>query len=350
MNTFFIAGAQRSGTTLLSVMLSKHPSISLDSHSIAFRLVSCFGYYNKILPYNLNYTKEELLAWLIKIDYKGRLHDLLGTKNLSEFPDARTFIQEGINQKLKAKEKTVFGDKSPNIENFVPELLLLIPDAKFIHVVRDGRAAALSKATRAHKNIYLAAQEWVDSNIAGLSNQALIGSDRYKMIKYEDLLLEPEKALRSICQFLNLDYDPVTIISDTEQNDDDYVKSNLDTSKVDEFKLQLTKNQLKKLENIQGPLLNKFEYELMCPLVKGKHKQLSITKRIWYNQLDNIKQLFISKRKGMVNRKNVDVSIPIKTRVKTFVFEMGIDFLPDKVFKRIFRRRWIRDVYFNQLD
>ena len=51
---------------------------------------------------------------------------------------------------------------------FVPDLLALIPDAKIIHIIRDGRATALSHANRTKKNIYLAAQEWVEGNIMAL--------------------------------------------------------------------------------------------------------------------------------------------------------------------------------------
>lgn len=346
MNSFFIAGAQRSGTTLLSVMLSRHPEIHLDSSSVTFRLVSCFKNYEKVLPYNLEHIKEEVLSWLIENDYKGRLKGLIDLSKLNETDNIKELIEQSITRKLHDENKSIFGDKAPNIEQFVADLLLLIPNAKFIHIVRDGRGAALSKAKRAHKNLYLAAQEWVDSNIKGLANQAMIGESQYKIIKYEDLLLNPEKELQDVCRFLDIAYDSVLLAGEASGNDTkSYVSSTLETSKIDAFRSELNQKQIARIEKIQAPLLKKFNYKLLCPPSNKKYRQLSVGAQIWFNQMDSVKQLFISKRIGMVKRENIEVHIPLKSRVKTFVFEIGRDFFPEKVFTRVFRRAWISNVY-----
>ena len=47
MKSFFIAGVQRSGTTLLSVLLDNHPAVDLDGFSKAFRLITCFKNHEK---------------------------------------------------------------------------------------------------------------------------------------------------------------------------------------------------------------------------------------------------------------------------------------------------------------
>ncbi len=343
MQIFFIGGSQRSGTTLLSVMLSKHPEIDIDGDSIAFRMVSCFGYYKDVLPYNLDHSRAAIQSWLIEQDYKGRLAELIDPKNLEAFPDARAALEHGIARRIQQRGKTVFGDKSPNIEHFMADLLTLLPEAKFIHLVRDGRAVCASRSRRAGKNLYLAAQEWVDGNIIGLSNQAMIGKDRYQMIRYEDLLQKPEATMREICQFLDLPYDPSTIKEDQTANEGSYVKSSLDLSKIDNYRQQLSNREIAKIEKIQGQLLHRFGYSLVHP---GKPaKPLSMARRIWYNQTDNVKQLFIGHRVGMQNRQNVAIRIPLRSRLKTFIFHLGKDFLPTPVFKRIFRKVWIKKVH-----
>lgn len=347
-NTYFIAGAQRSGTTLLSVILGRHTDVYFDSNAVAFRLVSCFSYYKRVLPYNTARSFSEIQSWLIENDYKGRLKALLDHSNLNNCSDAREMIAHGIQRKLSKENKKVFVDKVPNIEHFVPDMLMLMPEARFIHIVRDGRAGALSKKQRAHKNLYLAAQEWVDSNICGLSNQAMIGEERYKIIRYEDLLSSPESVLKEICVFLNIPFQDQMIEQEAGKNEEHrYVKSTLDSTKINAFQDQLTKRQIEKLEKIQGPLLQRFGYKLICPASTEHHQQLSIFMQIIYSQVDNFKQLFISKRIGMISSENVEVSIPVGTRIKAFIFGLGHDFLPDKVFKRVFRRRWIKSVYVN---
>lgn len=346
MNSFFIAGEQRSGTTLLSEVLGKHSQVYIDGYSVGFRLVSCFKDYNRVLPYNASESQSAIQSWLIENDYKGRLADLIDYENLEKFPSAKAAIQDGIDSRLSAHAKKVFGDKSPGIHHFMPELLTLIPKTKFIHVVRDGRAVAHSQYKRTGKHVELAAQDWVDGTAKGLTNLAWLGADNYLILKYEDLLSEPENTVRSVCRFLNLDYEPaMTAIKVTDGQSDDYVLPSFEVSKIDEYRSGLKDRQLSKIEKIEAPLLKYFGYQLINELPAGPHRQLSVVRRIWLNQLDNFKRLFVSTRKGMHNRKNVQMKIPLKVRLRNFAFEWGRDFLPEKVFRRLFRSRWVKDVY-----
>lgn len=346
MNTFFIAGEQRSGTTLLSVVLSRHSQIYLDGHSIAFRLVSCFAkHYGQILPYNASHSRESIQSWLVQNDYKGRLADLLDPQSFKEYPNVRAAISDGISKRLRVNKKQVFGDKSPRIQHFMPDLLALIPDARFLHIVRDGRAVAASMNNRTHKNLELAAQEWVESNAIGLANQAMVGEDQYKIIRYEDLLTEPESIVKEVCDFLKLPFEPQMIEESETRSDDDYVSPRFETEKIDAFKSELSQKQIRKIEKWQAPLLQRFGYALIHPASNKRHRQLPQARRIWLNQMDNLRNLFIARRTGMRNRKNIVVKVPFKTRLKTYVLELGRDFLSDRVFKRVFRKRWIKEVY-----
>ncbi|MFY0591802.1 sulfotransferase family protein [Roseivirga sp.] len=350
MSTFFIAGEQRSGTTLLSVILSRHSQIHLDGNSLGFRLVTCLlKLPPQVLQYNLKHAPKEVLAWLIKNDYKGRLSDLIDLEKLHEFTDSRSAVGSGIEKKLLESGKKVFGDKSPRVHYFMPELLTIIPEAKFIHVVRDGRAVALSRKKRAKKNLLLGAQEWVDSNILGLSNKMLVGEGAYLFVKYEDLLTKPEDTIRGICKFLKLDFEEYMLVGQKEsKGDESYVHSDFRTDKIHSFQTELNTRQRRNLERIQGPLLKRLGYDLEFEFSDRLYKDLGIFRRIWLNQLDNFGQLLISKRTGMRDRKNVDIHIPVSTRVKTFIFELGRDLLPDKVFKRVFRKRWVKNIYINE--
>jgi hypothetical protein len=346
MNSFIIAGEQRSGTTLLSEVLGRHSQVYIDGYSVGFRLVSCFKHYTRVLPYNAAESQSAIQSWLIENDYKGRLAEFIDYKNLERFPSAQAAIQDGIDNRLSTEAKKVFGDKSPGIHHFMPELLTLVPKARFIHVVRDGRAVAHSQYKRTGKHVELAAQDWVDGNAKGLTNLAWLGADKYLMLKYEDLLSEPENTLKAVCKFLNLEYEPaMTAGKKADGQPDDYVLPSFEVAKIDEYKSGLKARQLRRIEKIEAPLLRRFGYELINELPAGSHRQLSIFRRIWLNQLDNFKRLFVSRRKGMHNRKNVDLQIPLKVRLRNFAFEWGRDFLPEKVFRRVFRKRWIKDVY-----
>lgn len=346
-NSFFIAGEQRSGTTLLSVILSRHSGAYIDGYSVGFRLVSCFSHFSTVLPYNGAYSNKEIQSWLIKNDYKGRLAELLDYENLDNFSSAQTVIQDGIDRRLAEHGKVIFGDKSPGIHHFMSDVLALIPKARFIHVVRDGRAVAYSQYSRTGKLLSIAAQDWVDGISKGITNQAWVGKEAYHMVRYEDLVEHPEKTVRAICDFLEIPFEP-QMMEASDHDEDNYVLPTFEKSKIEGFREKLSERQLYKAEKIMAPMLERLNYELYTSAKQKPHKQLSVGRRILLNQQNSIKRLFISKRKGMQNRKVVDVKIPLRVRVKKFLFEVGGDFLSERAFKRVFRKKWIRKVYIDK--
>ncbi len=333
--TFFITGVQRSGTTLLSVLLSNHPEIEIDGFATAFRLITCFKNYEKILPLNFLEEENEVLKWKIEKDYKGRLADFLDYKNLEQYDSIKALVNASISKRLEAKNKTLWGDKSPNLQHYTGDILKLIPDAKFIHIIRDGRATAYSHAARAHKNILLAAQEWVDGNTAALVNQKMLGSKQHLIVKYEELLAFPEKTARKICTFLDLEFHASILDMSNREEEKSYVKSTFDTSKIDAFKTQIPANTLRKIEKIQSPLLQKMDYSVVYPETLKTTRPLGVFQWIWLHQIDNFKMLFRSKRMGMIDRKNVEIPISFRNRWSKFVMNLAHDFLPKEIYFKL---------------
>jgi hypothetical protein len=335
--SFFITGVQRSGTTLLSVLLSNHPEVEIDGFATAFRLISCFKNYEKVLPLNFLEDENEVLKWKIEKDYKGRLADFLDYENLEKYDSVKDLIEASIRHRLEKKKKIIWGDKSPNLQHYTAEILELIPEAKFIHIIRDGRATAYSHASRAHKNILIAAQEWVKGNTAAFVNQQILGNKQHLTIKYENLLAFPEETARKICSFLELEFHTSMLEMSNGDEEKSYVKSTFDTSKINAFKTQIPSETLQKIENIQAPLLQKMGYDIIHPETLKTAKPLGVLKWIWLHQKDSFKMLFRSKRMGMINRKNVEIPISFRNRWSKFVLNLAHDFLP-------------KEIYFNLLD
>ncbi|MEO1516114.1 MAG: sulfotransferase [Bacteroidota bacterium] len=345
MSQFFISGVQRSGTTMLSVMLEKHPDVLMEKRSIAFRIISCFKSLYDVLPYNLSIDSKELLRWLVDNDSKGRLATVIQSDLLqpSGSVNIRQLIQSSIDQKLAQEGCLLWGDKSPNIEYFANDIMLLMPKAKFLHIVRDGRAVAYSMSTRSSRNLLLSAQKWADGNVCSLVNQQILGPDRFKIIRYEDLLTQPEKVMRSVCDFLELPFVPemLQLTDPSLEGDKSYVKNYFDRSKIDKWRDQLSERSLRKIEQIQGPLLEQLGYE-RSPFGDLPHRPLSVWQRIRYNQADNIRQLFRSRRMGMVDRKNVEIHIPLKNRLYIFAKVFTQDVFSVPIFKHLFPRVYYR--------
>ena len=343
--TFFIVGSQRSGTTLLATMLGNHPDILVEDSSIGFRLVGCFGLYKDVLPHNLEHNWSQIQSWLIREDYKKRLAGLIDPKEVQEGGNARVIIADAIHKRLNNSNKQVFGDKSPNLQFYVSDMLTLIPDAKFIHIIRDGRDAALSKSIRGYRNMKLAAQEWVDGNIMGLHNEAMIGKENYLMVKYEDLINAPDVTLKQICPVLNVEYSDLMLNTSNSSSGRSYVKCHLDSSGINKAISQLSHNQIKSLEKIMGPLLHRFGYALINKEFEKRYVPLTLSGKIFLNQMDSLRHLFRSKIVGMQKRALVDVRVPFRSRLKTAMLRLARDFFPDELFKKIIRRKWIKELY-----
>ncbi len=352
MNTFFIAGVQRSGTTLLSVLLSKHPDILMERRSIAFRIITSFDNLYDLLPFNLNEDKNDFLEWLIENDLDGRLANLLKGEELKNSSNIRDLIQKSIDLKLEKENKQLWGDKSPNLEHFLKDIRFLMPQCKILHIVRDGRAVAYSMSTRSSRNLLLSAQKWFEGNIRGLVNQDIIGKEYYKIIRYEDLISKPELVMRSVCEFLNIDFHSAILNPDDDQIPEDkkYVKSTFDKSKLDKWKVQLSKKEIFKIEKIQGPLLKRLGYQLDTPENLFRHQPLSVWSAIRYNQADNFRQLFRSKRIGMVDREQVEINIPIKNRIYAFLRVLSQDFVSASMFKTLFSRVFYKKKYYQKKE
>ncbi len=91
------------------------------------------------------------------------------------------------------------------------EIQLYLPEARFIHLIRDGRDVALSilKQSFGPETIEAAAERWRSRVLRGRSQQDYLGY--YMEVKFEDLVLDTEGQLRRICEFIELDFDPAML-------------------------------------------------------------------------------------------------------------------------------------------
>ncbi|MEL6655878.1 MAG: sulfotransferase [Bacteroidota bacterium] len=340
---FFITGLQRSGTTLLSFMLSNHPAVFLDEYSLGFRIIQALKTnYSRVLPKHLDLTEEEIISQLVEHDYKGRLRQLIDVTKLEEVDSVRALITRSIQQKLQKEGRSYWGDKSPGLQHWLPELLLLMPQAKLIHIVRDGRATAASMRKRARKHLMWSAQRWVDGNLTALQHQYILGKEQMLVIRYEDLLTDPEGSMGRICTFLDLDFDPLVLDLSQHQRtggDQSYVQDRLSSSKIDSYRKELSVNEIRQLERIQGPLLQKLGYELENAFRAKDFCSLSTGRRIWLNQWTNFKALFRRKDIRMENWQLVEVSIPFRKRLGYFLRMLARDVLSKQIFLTLFDRK-----------
>ena len=208
---FFVVGADRSGTTMLRLMLNEHPRLRIPHESWFIPKLM------NNLPLQSPLTQEEVrLAFDLIVSSSRwqknweiptqKLWDILSKLKqplLSELIDA---VFRGC---INPENKPRWGDKTPTYIKQISRLHQVFPQAKFIHLIRDGRDVCLSlRKTGWHGGLTSSsAKYWRRSVATGIEQGRTLGSDLYCEVKYEDLVLNSATTLKHLCTFLGEEYD-----------------------------------------------------------------------------------------------------------------------------------------------
>jgi hypothetical protein len=161
-------------------------------------------------------------------------------------------------------------DHTPVNLRYAVTLSQLFPGAKFMHIVRDGRAVASSilPLDWGPNTIDGVADWWTTSLAYGLASESWGGSARMLRVRYEDLVLNCESEVRRICRFLGLDFDANMLKADGfkvpgyTSNQHALIGSAPQPGRVNAWERSLTARQIEIFESIAGELLRYLGYDL----------------------------------------------------------------------------------------
>ena len=273
---FFIIGAARSGTTLLQYMLRSHPELSMPTGESHFFI----PFYKRRKEYG-DLNKLENIHRLLSDIYKSKkqffqeeLHGVnFDTKEFSvkaheekrnTIPDLFSFIFE---ENAKGEGKLRWGDKTPYYALHCDMLLEMFPDARFIHLIRDGRDCALSMLNRKKDlkihNIYHAAYTW-NKYVLTANDFGKRHPECYFEIRYEDILDNPISSMEAICNFLGTPFHDSVI--NFEKSDGSgktpLLTKPLQKSNKEKWKMHMSDHDLAVFESLAGETLKLYDYEL----------------------------------------------------------------------------------------
>jgi hypothetical protein len=210
----FVIGAPRSGTTLLRVMLAGNPRIYIPPESDFIPKLFLGRPRTPMTPQRARKAIETIVAEYKRFFREWRTEPLDPDAFVDQLPDLTpaTFLNSLYSAYAALYGATRWGDKSPIYTHHVPLLAEIFPDAQFVHLIRDGRDAALSTLAtypdRFYVDLYFAARSWRSRVTASRAAGAVLGDARYLEIRYEDLTGDPERVLIEVCEFLGEMYDP----------------------------------------------------------------------------------------------------------------------------------------------
>ena len=208
---FFILGAGRSGTSLLSRMLNQHPNLAVPPESHLYNtFYPWLRYYGDLtLPRNRANLVADTVASGPLRDWSPRLR---ADEVLAQIDgDGFGAVVNGVMRAWAAKQgKRRWGEKTPKHVEYWKQISVDFKASPVIHVVRDGRDVALSmmEARFGPKSIYSCARAWKSYLHQMEDLRKGLPHELFLEIFYEELLGNSERVLREICEFLGERYAP----------------------------------------------------------------------------------------------------------------------------------------------
>jgi hypothetical protein len=282
-----ILGVRRSGTTLLRVMLDRHSQLAIPDESY---------FVPQLADRHLRHVDPDefiedlrrintVTEWEVPLDeVRGRL-----TRGMSIGAAIATVYLVYAEERGKPR----WGDKTPMYMQNLRLLERLFPDALFVHLIRDGRDAALSfldmprgLVTETWMHPHTPADfacQWRTELGAARRLGRRVGR-RYLEVRYEDLVAEVESVLRRICDFAGLEYEPA--LADYADSVDVSTKPHQQrllqppTAGVRDWRKQMSPADVAAFEHVAGDLLAELGYETSrSTAVSGRVRRASYVSR-----------------------------------------------------------------------
>jgi hypothetical protein len=204
----FVAGPDRSGTTLIYALLASHSGISMVRRTNTWRYFD--GRYGDLgVPDNFERGLHDMLSFV-------RLRHLLpnGPRIRAEFrlgePTYGRLFALFHEHHAERLGRSRWGDKSLHTEHYADRIFEEYPDARIIHMVRDPRdryASVRRRHGRDRARVGGAMGRWLLSIRRARQNQARY-PDGYMILRYEDLVLDPADAMSRVCDFIGESFEP----------------------------------------------------------------------------------------------------------------------------------------------
>jgi hypothetical protein len=284
MNPFvFIVGASRSGTTLLRRIVDAHPDIAItrETHWI-IDLLQGEDAVSADTP-----VTPELLSRLLAEERFTRMGVNQAELERLVHGDAPVSYAElvtvAFDQHGATEGKRLVGDKVPSYVTELPTLHGLFPQAKFVHMIRDGRDVCLSvldwqregrEVTRfsawAEDPVSVTALWWERRVRLGREAGAMLAPDLYYELHYEALVADPAGACESLCAFLGVPYEERMLkFHEGRERQDPTLSAKKAWRPVmaglRDWRTQMTQDELERFEAVAGELLKELGYTRAAP-------------------------------------------------------------------------------------
>lgn len=271
----FIVGTGRCGTTLLASMLTCHPLIHVPPETKFFR----FFRPERVLGRPIQ-GSEDAARWL-EICRPSRYWDDVGLDEdrlerdvaAGAGDDAAVFAAMS-QQWIEQTGCRVLGEQTPAHWRTIEEILAAIPDARFVHMVRDPRDVALSaRSIRMGSwhsgSIHRSAWAITTALDAMDAARRRLGPERIHELRYEDIILDTEPTLRGLTEWIGVPWDAAilqfhesgrAVFSERVEAWQALTRAPLTADRVGRYRTGMAQREIRAVERALGPRLERWGY------------------------------------------------------------------------------------------
>ena len=275
----FIVGCPRSGTTLLRRIVSAHPQIVITPE--AHWIPRWFEERRGLTPEGL--VTPELIPALLAHNkfalFRLGSEELMSLVKRGQPISYASFVTGIFDLYGKVRGKKLVGNKTPDSARRMNTLHALWPQARFVHLIRDGRDVALSLMNWASVRnkkpgtfptwkddpVSTAALWWELNVRRGREAAEWLGSELYYEMRYESLVAHPEQECDALCKFLGLRYDDAMLrYHEAFGNADPGLEAGHDREPIApglrDWRAQMPADDVERFEAAAGALLDELHY------------------------------------------------------------------------------------------
>jgi hypothetical protein len=273
----FVVGNRRSGTTMLRLMLASHPNIGVPPEGGFVVTMGWIWGRKRLSDSDYPALVDGFFCQQNAQDWELTPAQLLQAIEVRRPETFAQFVDEVYREYLRLKfpGKTRWGDKTTWYLDFLPMINRILPSAKFVHIIRDGRDIACSYRKMDHMphDIRRIALEWT-TNIETLRRSwRFLGPRRFIEIQYEGLVAEPRAALQGVCSFVGEEFSE-EMLSFHKRNKADRLEPErhmgwkgktmkpVDVGSVGRWRNELPERDVHDFESIASGTLSRLGYDL----------------------------------------------------------------------------------------
>jgi hypothetical protein len=290
----FIVGCGRSGTTLVRAMLDAHCDFAVPFESyFPVWFARRRAHYERPDGFAVDPFLADLLAhesfrrWGLDDD---TVRASIAAAAPRDYPAA---VRAAFACYATAHGKRRYADKTPVFVVHLPLLAQLFPESVFVHLVRDGRAVVLSRAEVAWgtNRLEFETLTWREQVEQGRADGRALGAHRYREIRYEDLLDDPEQVARDLCAFVGAGFDAgmlryheraESILADQPFPEEHGNLTRPPTKGLRDWRTELAPDDVALVEHLAGDTLAAFGYERVTAATPNRVRARAIAARARY--------------------------------------------------------------------